>query len=51
MSFLAKGANCYGYVLERMWLHFFGAKFEAPTCPVVSFDELPSLAETGAIAA
>ncbi|MBT9371936.1 hypothetical protein [Rhizobium sp. CSW-27] len=21
---------CYGYVLERMWLHFFGAEFELP---------------------
>jgi len=51
MSFLAKGANCYGYVLERMWLHFFGAKFEAKTCPVVEFDRLPGLADTGAIAA
>ncbi len=21
---------CYGYILERMWLHFFGAEFELP---------------------
>jgi len=38
MSYLAKGANCYGYVLERLWLHFFGAQFEAPRFPTLTLD-------------
>lgn len=45
MTFLSKGAQCYGYVLERLWLHLFGAKFEAPTCPVLAFDSLRPLSQ------
>jgi hypothetical protein len=33
MLHMSKGAACYGYVLERMWLHFFGARFELPRLP------------------
>ncbi len=30
------GSVTYGYILERMWLHFFGTKFDLPVFPQVS---------------
>jgi hypothetical protein len=33
MMQLSKGPPVYGYVLERIWLHFFGASFEMPRIP------------------
>ncbi|WP_337271417.1 hypothetical protein [Oryzifoliimicrobium ureilyticus] len=32
----SKGLPVYGYVLERMWLHFFGASFELLRVPLAS---------------
>ena len=33
MRQLSKGAPVYGYILERMWLHLFGANFDLPVIP------------------
>lgn len=51
MIHFAKGAACYGYVLERMWLHFFGAKFELTRLPVMALNAADGPAEATARAA
>ena len=43
MTYLSKGANCYGYVLERLWLHFFGARFEAPRFPTLQISPVAEI--------
>ncbi|MBB5573540.1 MULTISPECIES: hypothetical protein [Rhizobium] len=33
------GMPVYGYMLERMWLHFFGAEFDVPVAPKVTLEQ------------
>lgn len=33
-QFAMGGVAAYGYILERMWLHFFGAEFSRPIAPL-----------------
>lgn len=45
MLHLSKGHHVHGYILERLWLHFFGAAFEMPRLTTVTMREAwPDLA-------
>lgn len=37
MNYISKGAACYGYIFERLWLHLFGAQFETPRFPAIAY--------------